>query len=404
MSGFYKNVAVVFLVLAVVTSGAAYVSIKLSYLSDVLLPVHKSAIPWAIKTSADADQGGSSSITVNDSTYSLDFDFEVLKAIDYPYVSFDLEFKNSDQFIDLSNYTTLAFSVLCKPHNVFNFAMRTFDDQFTRLNDPLTFRTPGEFFSCNDHWTRVEIDIRHLTIPEWWLQFHHLELSNREYRLDRVLAFSFGITGQSPVNTPSNIRISELALHGRDQRYIYALYVFAALVWGLFALWLFKYHTNYLIADVKEKMRHNWPLLDYQKLSVEPQKDREKTLLLRFIATEYANPDLSLEKTIDTLGINRTKINEILKKELGFTFTTYLNKLRLTESARLLLENDNANVAEIAYLVGYNNVTYFNKLFKTEYSCAPKKFKNMYESGVDAEHSRSIASTLVKWIKRRISA
>jgi YesN/AraC family two-component response regulator len=96
------------------------------------------------------------------------------------------------------------------------------------------------------------------------------------------------------------------------------------------------------------------------------------------MATEYANPELSLEMAAVSLGVNRTKINEILKEELGLTFSTYLNKLRLTESARLLSENEDANVSEIAYLVGYNNVSYFNKLFKTEYGCAPKIFKVLY--------------------------
>jgi len=78
------------------------------------------------------------------------------------------------------------------------------------------------------------------------------------------------------------------------------------------------------------------------------------------------------------LGVNRTKINDILKEELGLTFSTYLNKLRLTEAARLLSENEEANVSEIAYSVGYNNASYFNKLFKAEYGCVPKTFKVLY--------------------------
>lgn len=407
MSAFYKNTAMLFSVLVVFTSLAGYVCIKRSYLSDVLLPVHKSAIPWKVRTGTDAQDGGSSSISVNDSTYSLDFDFRVMKGADYPYVSFGLDFKPPGQLVDLSNYTALTFSVLCRPHNVFNFSLLTFDDRITKLNDPLSFRTPTEFFSCDDAWKQVRIDIKHMKVPEWWLAFHHLELSNREYRLDRVLGVSFGITGQSPFDMPSNIRISELILQGRDWRYVYAWCLLAGLIWGAFIFWFFKYHTNYLIADFKQKMRRNRPLLICRELSVEPQKDREKALLLQFVATEYANPDLSLEKLIAGLGISRTKINEILKKEFGFTFTVYLNKLRLTEAARLLSEKGSAGVGEIAYSVGYNNVSYFNKLFKNEYGCSPKKFKNICRSNkadVDADQSGSIISRLIGWIKNRTSA
>jgi AraC-like DNA-binding protein len=77
------------------------------------------------------------------------------------------------------------------------------------------------------------------------------------------------------------------------------------------------------------------------------------------------------------IGVSRTKINDILKAELGYTFSVYLNKLRLTEASRLLTETD-LTVAEIAYSVGYKNVSYFNKLFKDEYGCTPKMFKDIY--------------------------
>jgi AraC-like DNA-binding protein len=51
--------------------------------------------------------------------------------------------------------------------------------------------------------------------------------------------------------------------------------------------------------------------------------------------------------------------------------------LRLTEAARLLSENSGAAILEIAYSVGYSNVSYFNKLFKEEYGCTPKVFRSL---------------------------
>lgn len=380
MSGFHKKTALVFSVLVIFTLMAAHVCIKRSDLNDVLLPVHRSAIPRGVGISTDVEVGGSSSLTVNDSTYTLDFDYNLLQRVDYPYVSVVLWFKdfhNPEQFFDLSSHTTFTFSVLCRHQNVLSFAIITFDEHISIPKDFSTLRTPVEFFSCNDTWQQIEIDIKHMKVPEWWLTSHDIELSNWGYRLDQVLGISFGTSGQSPLDTPSNVKLSELTLHGRDWRYIYALCVLIVLIWGVVIFLFFKSHTKYLIANIEEKMRLNQPLVGYQKLSIEPQRDREKTLLLRFMATEYADPDLSVEKASTVVGISRTKINEILKKELGFTFTAYLNKLRLTEAARLLSNNDKANVAEIAYLVGYNNVTYFNKLFKSEYGCPPKTFKNI---------------------------
>jgi AraC-like DNA-binding protein len=96
------------------------------------------------------------------------------------------------------------------------------------------------------------------------------------------------------------------------------------------------------------------------------------------MATGYANPDLNLDTMVASIGVSRTKINDILKSEFSYTFTGYLNKLRLTEAARLLAVKEEANIAEIAYSVGYKNVSYFNKLFKEEYGCTPKTFKSLY--------------------------
>jgi AraC-like DNA-binding protein len=43
----------------------------------------------------------------------------------------------------------------------------------------------------------------------------------------------------------------------------------------------------------------------------------------------------------------------------------------------LLTDKDGKPIAEIAYAVGYANVSYFNKLFKEEYGCTPKAFRSL---------------------------
>jgi AraC-like DNA-binding protein len=88
-------------------------------------------------------------------------------------------------------------------------------------------------------------------------------------------------------------------------------------------------------------------------------------------------------------------VNELLKTELGMTFTGYVNKLRLTEAARLLTEKSAATVAEIAYSVGYANVSYFNRLFKEEYGCTPKAFRTVAteQQPADAEPSSGMVGS-----------
>lgn len=378
MLEFYKKAIRIFVGLSVFTFVLALAAWNLVFVRYVLLPPQDSALPWQLETLTDAYRGGGSSMSVNDSSPDLDYDYLLTEQVPNPHATLVISFtdwRKAERFADLSRYSTAMLKVRCAPHNLLSFHLHSFDSKATEPGNFYSYRVAKAFFSCKEEWSNVEIDLRYLYVPEWWLNRFKIEVSDQDYRLDKVAAFSIVGSFEGPINAPANVKISELVLHGYDWRYAWIFAGLAVLVWSCFIFRLFREYTQSLIADVKDKLQKDRPLMAYQQLSIEPREGGEKTLLLGFIATQYADPDLSLEKTIEKLGINRTKINEILKKELGFTFTAYLNKLRLTEAARLLSENENANVAEIAYSVGYNNTTYFNKLFKKEYGCTPKVFK-----------------------------
>lgn len=380
MLEFYKKAILIFFALAALTFLAVVVFLGRVFVRDVLLPARDSVFPWRLEALTDVEKGGTSSISVNDSSVRLDYDYVLTRDVDYPHVTALIIFaglKNPEYLADLSRYSTVAFRVKCAPHNLLAFHLHSFDPRVTDRENFSSYRIAEALFTCHEEWSDVEIDLLHLEVPAWWLQAFEVELSDQNYLLDRVGGISIGASRQGPVNTPANVTISELTLHGRDWRHAWTFAGLLVLAWSGFVFWLFRQYTKSLIADVKDKLRKDRPLIAHQQLSTEPQQDQEKTVLLRFIATEYADPDMSLEKTITTLGINRVKINGILKEELGLTFTAYLNKLRLTEAARLLSENSKANVAEIAFLVGYNNVTYFNRLFKDEYGYSPTTFKSI---------------------------
>ena len=187
----------------------------------------------------------------------------------------------------------------------------------------------------------------------------------------------FGSSIQSPRNVDSSVEITDFYLHGRDYRYLAALAVVVLAGAAAFAIWFFRAHSRALAASLDSRMKIDLQFVAYRQLTMEPYKDKEKASVLRFIATNYIDSDLDLEAVAIGTGVNRNKINAFLKAELGMTFTVYLNKLRLTEAARLLAEKHDAAVSEIAYSVGYRSVPYFNKLFKDEYGHPPKAFRSL---------------------------
>jgi AraC-like DNA-binding protein len=380
MQQFYKKALLSLFCLIATNALVSYICIDRTYLHIPLLPAEESELLWQTEPSSDALQGGLSSIKLKDDQFGLRFEFTIVKKTDHPFASVALSFIDSADkniLIDLSQYNSISFSSKCSPANTLTFSALTFDEKVSVPGDFLTYRNPSTFFACNEKWTPIKIDLTRLETPDWWIAMFKLDLSEQTYVLDKVPRITFSSTFQSPIEKLSEVQIDEITLHGRDWRYLYFLGIFMFLAWGGYAVWFFRQHTQALISDLKDKLQRDRPLVAYQQLSLEPHHDKEKGTILRFMGTEYANAELDLDTMVTKIGISRTKINDILKSELGFTFSTYLNKLRLTEAARLLTEKEEANVAEIAYSVGYKNVSYFNKLFKEEYGCTPKTFKNL---------------------------
>ncbi len=380
MLAFYKKALLGLTCLLVISALVGYVCLQRTFLQLSLLPAQQSDLPWIVESGDDVYWGGFSSVKINDANYSLDVEMNVSPRVEHPFASASLVFTDATGkpvLANLSSFQTISFSAKCVPANVLTFSVVTVDEKITDPDDQLSYRSPSVFFSCDENWNAIELDLTRLETAQWWLERFHLKLSMKEYQLDKVAKLLFGSSAQSPVEMDSRIQLNEISLQGRDWRYVYLFCFFLVVAWGGYGVWFFRQHTQALIRELRSRLQKDRPLVAYQQLSVEPQRDKDTDAILRFMATGYANPELNLDSMVATIGVSRTKINDILKAELGFTFTGYLNKLRLTEAARLLAEKEEANIAEIAYSVGYKNVSYFNKLFKEEYACTPKTFKSL---------------------------
>ncbi len=380
MQEFYNKALVSFLCLLLGTGLVTYLCVDKTFVRISLLPNSETGLYWKSEAHTDIYQGGNSRLTIADDKFSLNFNFTVTPKAQYPFAAVNMLFTQKDgelTLVDLSAFDKIQFSAKCSQSNTLTFTLLTFDEQVSRPGDFLSYRAPSTFFSCNANWSVIELDLVHLETPQWWFDMFNIELSRKEYQLKEVAKISFGSSFQSPVETDSNVQLSEITLIGHNWFYLYLLIGVLLLSWGYYGVWFFRQHTRALIQELQDKIQRDRPLVAYQQLSVEPLKDKDRSAILHFMATQYANADLSLDTMVSEIGVSRTRINDILKSELGFTFTGYLNKLRLTEAARLLVQEEEANIAEIAYSVGYKNVSYFNKLFKEEYNCTPKTYKSL---------------------------
>jgi AraC-like DNA-binding protein len=389
MQEFYKKSLLALIALLLVDGLFAALCVLLSHPTYSLSSNPHDGIHWERSTITDAVLNGTSTIRSRDAEpSSVAFDYRLTKAATYPFAGAHLVAKDAKgnlATVDLSKYDTITFVARCNPAYPMLLGITTFDDKVSTPGEFVTYRSPETFFSCNEQGVPVSLDMRRMTIPGWWLYRMKLSLASQDYKLDKVAQFTFGSSSQSAYDVDIHVEISNIVVRGRDYRYIFALAVVIAGGLILFAAWFFRTHTRTLAASLNSQLKKDLPLVAYRQLTAEPYQDEEKASVLKFIATNYTNADLDLERVVAGTGANRNKVNEFLKTELGMTFTGYLNKLRLTEAARLLTEQSAATVAEVAYSVGYANVSYFNKLFKEEYGCTPKAFRTLASQQAPAE-------------------
>lgn len=93
----------------------------------------------------------------------------------------------------------------------------------------------------------------------------------------------------------------------------------------------------------------------------------------RYIEEHYA---YVTEKAIAEIFYYTPKyINIIIKKYTGLSYSNYLKVVRL-KKARELLENTDYSVEEIAASVGYTNLSFFYKNFRSYFGTTPKGVRN----------------------------
>ncbi len=88
----------------------------------------------------------------------------------------------------------------------------------------------------------------------------------------------------------------------------------------------------------------------------------------------YYNRDLKLSQLAALHFLNPQYLCRLFKAETGTNFSDYVNKYRI-QSAQKLLRTTKDEILEISLQVGFNNVTYFNRLFKKYTGVTPGEYR-----------------------------
>ena len=89
----------------------------------------------------------------------------------------------------------------------------------------------------------------------------------------------------------------------------------------------------------------------------------------------YLQPNLKISDLAKRLGSNRNYIYEAVNREMGMSFSDYVNRLRICHSQQLIRQNPNMLLAEVALKSGFSSTISFYRAFKKYVGCAPKDWK-----------------------------
>ncbi len=116
------------------------------------------------------------------------------------------------------------------------------------------------------------------------------------------------------------------------------------------------------------------PRLDIEKLG---NNSIDKDFLAKannIVEKNIDNYDFSIEDFCREIAMSRSRLHVKLKALTNQSCTEFIRMIRLKKAATYLYD-EGYNVSEIAYMVGFNNISYFNRCFRKTFGKTPTEFQ-----------------------------
>jgi AraC-like DNA-binding protein len=311
---------------------------------------------WVVEAYSDADQGGRSRCVVDTLPgQRLRMDWR-LDSAPVPYVGMLLEYQGPP--LDVRAFDSLALDWDTDRGTALRVVLLAHEAGFTRADRPVSRRyllmecVPGTTVGPQS------LPLDRFATPAWWFRVNQRPVDNLHRPLDRVLALAIEMGESVGVGAHDIVRVRGIRLVRTPRLSLGGVgLVFLSLVLaGLAGLGRLPLYRSGIPSG-----------LEPVPLAVPPPR---QLAVQEWMCNHYHDPDLSLEKLAAAIGVGKDTASTEVRKAMGEAFKPALNRLRLQEARRLLLETE-LGISEIAYRVGYANVTHFNRVSKEAWGDTP---------------------------------
>jgi signal transduction histidine kinase/ligand-binding sensor domain-containing protein/DNA-binding response OmpR family regulator len=153
-------------------------------------------------------------------------------------------------------------------------------------------------------------------------------------------------------------------------------------------------NIDHLIARKKELAYYlNHELITQPIVNDNRENEEEKFIkkVMNIIEANISNPDFSVDMLGAEIGMSTSQLYRKLKSLTKTSANDIIKKYRI-KKASILLKNKEGNVSEIMQDVGFTNLSYFSKCFRTEFGLSPKEYQQ--KKSTDSTDSIDIESRI----------
>lgn len=124
----------------------------------------------------------------------------------------------------------------------------------------------------------------------------------------------------------------------------------------------------------REKFRENFSRTAHLDAVFEHKEASFMEKVVQSIEKHLDDSDFAITTLCNELNMGRNQLQRKMKALTDLTPVEFVRFIRLKKAAQLLTE-DQLSVSEVAYACGFNNLSYFSKVFKRMYKCLPSQYK-----------------------------
>ncbi|RKO69866.1 AraC family transcriptional regulator [Sphingobacterium puteale] len=103
------------------------------------------------------------------------------------------------------------------------------------------------------------------------------------------------------------------------------------------------------------------------------QVEKRLTRVLNYI-DEHIHQSISIDQLADLIFLSKDHLIRLFKKHMNDTPVSYMNRKKI-EKAQLMMLVDDSSIQELSFRLGFENISYFNRLFKKVTGETPTSYK-----------------------------